>query len=246
MVAVCDILGFSALLEKQPLENVIDGSIAWFRSALNHSIHKKDFPSSPPPTADLYTHPHVGVAWFSDTVLLYTKQDTDEAIRELLMAVGWLIFETIIQGSTKIRGGISYGEAHIDQENSIYVGLPIVDAYRLEQRQQWAGVALSHAASERVPRFAHTGKYGDWWVTPWEVPLKGGESVSTLAVNWNWGIHAINWAFRWSPQADDPTEDDWLKDPSLCEKFVNTKRFHEAYCQDCARKSKSTYPSSGV
>ena len=81
MIAVCDILGFKALIERTKLEEVVGGSLAWFRKALNHSLHKKEFPSSPPPTSDLYTHPNVGVAWFSDTVLLYTKHDTDEAVR---------------------------------------------------------------------------------------------------------------------------------------------------------------------
>lgn len=235
MIAVCDILGFKSLIERSTLEEVVGGSLAWFRRALNHSIHGNEFPSEPPPTADLYTHPNVGVAWFSDTVLLYTKHDTDEAVRELLMIVGCLLFETILEGTTKIRGGISYGQAYIDHENSIFVGSPIVEAHLLEQEQQWAGAALTATASARVPKHARTGKYGDWWVTPWDVPLKNGKTMPTLAVNWNWGIHRIDWVLRWSPESDEPTQEEWQKRHDLCVKFMNTKGFHEAHCQDCKR-----------
>ena len=40
-----------------------------------------------------------------------------------------------------IRGGISFGEAYINEEESVFVGKPIVEVYQLEKSQQWAGVA---------------------------------------------------------------------------------------------------------
>jgi hypothetical protein len=156
-VAVCDILGFSRLVERQPLAAVVDNAIGWFRKALNHSLLKSGFPSDVPPHTELEDHPHVGVAWFSDTILLYTKHDTDEAVRELLGTVAWLLFETMLNGMTKIRGGIAYGDAHIDPQNSLYVGVPIIEAYKLEQSQQWSGASLAPSAVARLPEFARTG-----------------------------------------------------------------------------------------
>lgn len=190
-------------------------------------------PVTAPPTAELNAHPQIGIAWFSDTVLFYTKQDSDEAVRELLLTVGWLLFETIYEGTTKVCAGISYGEAHIDHENSLYVGKAIVDAYNLEKIRQWSGAALTASACDRVPEMARSGKYVDWWVTPWDVPLKNGNVISTLAVNWNWGLHAPDWSLRWSRESNLPPSEAWVKDASLCEKFVNTKRFHEAHCHPC-------------
>lgn len=238
LIAVCDILGFSALVQQNSLADVVEHSVGWFRQALNHSVLKNSFPVTAPPTQELNTHQHVGVAWFSDTVLFYTKQDTDEAVRELLVSVGWLLFETMLGGRTRIRAGISYGEAHIDPENSLYVGSALIAAYDLEKAQQWSGGALTVAACARVPEMARSGKYADWWVTPWDVPLKNNDVLQTLAVNWNWGVHQADWKLRWSRESEMPTAEDWARDASVCEKFVNTKRFHEALCQDGCRESK--------
>ena len=236
LIAVCDILGFSYLVEKNPLDSVVDNALGWFRQALNHSVHKGEFPSTFPPTRDLDSHQHVGVSWFSDTILFYTKDDTDEAVRQLLLTVGWLLFETMLEGTTRVRAGIAYGEAHIDKENSLYVGLPIIEAYNLEKQQQWAGAALTKSACARIPEYARTGKFADWWIVPYDVPLKGGEVLTTLAVNWNWGIHAPDWRLLWSKSSELPTEEAWANDASVCEKFLNTKRFHELHCHDCKRR----------
>jgi hypothetical protein len=70
-------------------------------------------------------------------------------------------------------------------------------------------------------------------VIPWDVPLKEGKALSTLAVNWNWGIHHAGWRMRWSPESDDPTQRDRELQPELCEKFLNTKLFHEGHCHEC-------------
>lgn len=233
LIAVCDILGFSALVANKPLEEVIDGSITWFRRALNHSILKKSFPDSAPPTAELDGNNHVGVAWFSDTILLYTKEDTDEAVRELLQVVAWLVFETILDGKTMIRAGIAYGEAYIEPENSIYIGKAIIDAYELEKIQEWAGAALCSSAVLRIPELARSGKFVDWWVVPWAVPLKHKQTMLTLAINWNLGIHAPDWRLRWSRKSDMPEKSDWATNKILSEKFMNTKLFHEAHCIYC-------------
>lgn len=230
LIAVCDILGFSDLVSKHPLEAVVGNAVGWFRKALKHSVLGGDFAASPPATRDLDGHPNVSVAWFSDTVLLYTKRDTDEAVGELLQAVASLLFETILEGTTRIRAGIAYGEAYMDPENSIYVGVPIVEAHQMEQKQEWAGAALTPSACERVRACGTSGEIARWWVTQWDVPLKGGAVETTLAVNWNKNVHAPSWRLRWSESSEFPPSDD---NSSVAAKFANTRRFHDAHCEDC-------------
>src|SRR3989338_2870418 len=224
-IAVCDILGFSDLVRDNELDDVVTHSIGWFRKSLNHSLHKTGFPTEVPPTADLDRHSKVGVAWFSDTVLFYTKNDTDEAVQELLSTVACLLFETLQVGNTKFRGGLAYGEAYIDPLNSLFVGRPIVEAYELEKIQQWSGAALSPSAVNRLPEMARSGHNLDWWVKPYDVPLKNQETLQTLAIDWNLNIHPRNWRMQWSEDHELPTVADWLAKHDVCAKFVNTKTF---------------------
>jgi hypothetical protein len=229
-IAVCDILGFADFVVSKPLDSVVDDGIGWFRKALHHSIVGGPFPTTPPPTVDLETNPHVAVVWFSDTILLFTKHDTDAAVSELLQTLAALLFETILQGVTKIRAGVAYGEAFMDAGNSIYVGQPVVEAYRLEKSQQWAGAALAPSACARLSKCGRDGDIARWWVTEWDVPTKRGSSMKTLAVNWNLCVHDPSWRLRWSESSAVPPDD---ADESVAEKFRNTKRFHEALCEDC-------------
>jgi hypothetical protein len=233
MVAVCDILGFSKLVENRTLDEVVGGALGWLRKALHHSVHKREFPTEIPSREEFFGDVHVGVAWFSDTILLYSREDSDEAVRNLILTVGWLLFETILGGFTRIRSGISYGEVYIDDKDAVFVGKPIVEAYRLEQRQQWSGAALTERASERIPQQVRHGQYADWWVVPYEIPVKDDPVLRTLAVNWTWGLHHPDQLLRWSPTADVPTESDWESRPDVCEKFINTKVFHDRLCHQC-------------
>ena len=234
MVAVCDILGFARLVETQPLDAVVSSAIGWFRKSLHHSLYKNGFPESIPELRDLESHADIGVAWFSDTILLYTLRDDDECVQNMLSTVGWILFETIVSGRTRIRAGISYGEAFIDPKNSLFVGTPIIDAYRLEQSQQWSGAALSEDAEKRIPAEARSGKFADWWVTPYSVPLKSGHK-EMLAVNWTWGIHQPQWKQVWSESREVPNEQDWKEQPDVCEKFTNTNAFHDSTCTFCRK-----------
>jgi hypothetical protein len=148
LIAVCDILGFSKLVDGNPLELVVDDVFGWFWKTLHHSLHKNKFPDEISNRGLLEGHDLIGAAWFSDTILLYTKVDTDDAVQQLIMTVGWLIFENIFHPPSRIRAGISYGEAFIDPANSVFIGKPIVEAYQLEQKQQWSGAALTISASQ--------------------------------------------------------------------------------------------------
>ena len=237
-VAVCDILGFSTLVGSKPLTFVVDQALGWLRKALYHSLHKEGFPEHTPNISDLRNHEHLGFAWFSDTLLLYTRDDSPECIQQIIQTVGWLLFETIIAGNTRLRCGISYGETFIDEENGLFVGRPIVEAYHLEKSQEWSGAALTDNATALIPERARNGEFGDWWIIPWDVPLKEGRSRRMHVVNWTWGIHNPGLFLRWSAEAAEPPAVDWEQRPDVCRKWKNTKAFHDQTCGWCNRQSR--------
>jgi hypothetical protein len=213
--------------------DVVSQSLGWLRRSLYFALDKKQFPEKIPNKAEFLGNEHVGVAWFSDTFFLYTRSDQTQSMQQLIQTVGWLLFATMMaESGLRIRGGISFGEAYIDEDESVFVGNPIVEAYQLEKKQQWAGVALTQSAVAKIPERARSGYLADWWVIPYDVPLKEKQTLQTLAVNWTWGGHSF-WEASWSRSSEAPLESDWKEHPDICEKFVNTKAFHENVCYNC-------------
>src|SRR6267142_3368546 len=94
-IAVCDILGFTNLVQENPLDTVIQTYLGRLRKSLHHAIHQNEFPNEVPSLQALQAQPEVGLAWFSDTLLIYTREDTDHNLMALLSCLSWLLFETI-------------------------------------------------------------------------------------------------------------------------------------------------------
>lgn len=252
-IAICDILGFKNLVRDNPLKDVVEKRLGWFRRALWWSIHKRDFPGEAPSLEMLRDQANLGVAWFSDTVLLYTLNDDDDALSNLLQSLFWLIFSTNAESNTRVRCGVAYGEVYIDQKDSIYVGQPLIDAIKLEQSQEWFGGALTERAHQRIPNRFRTGEIYDWPVVEYDVPVKPDPHPIKLG----WGTfepsccqkqnikkaHAIDWTrhthlslvLPYSGDHPEPTKDDWKKDKDICTKWRNTKAFHDAVCKHCNR-----------
>lgn len=237
-IALCDILGFSKLVSRNKLEVIVNDVLGWLRKAVHFSINKCDWPETIPSFEEIDNNSNIGIVWFSDTILIYTREDSDQSLRELLEAVAWLLFSTNIS-TTRIRAGIAYGEAFIDPQNAMYVGQTIVEAYQMEQKQQWSGAALTESAVERVPEPFRHGTFADWPIVPYKVPLKNSETISTLAINWTYGIHS-HLSLNWSKKRDAPSPEDWIKNRSVCEKWKNTRQFHLDVCKHCRRLDKNT------
>lgn len=231
-IAICDILNFTEFVQNNQLDYVLKSSLGWFRKALHHSIHQEEFPSDVPSLTQLQSHSELGIAWFSDTILIYTLEDTKKCLQSLISSISWLLFETMFTEDTRLRCGISYGEAYIDAKNSLFVGKPIIESYHLEKKQAWSGGALTTSAMQRIPEYARSGGYADWNVVAYSVPLANNSTFDTLAINWTMGIHP-NFELRWSKKHSEPTPEDWKKQREVCEKWKNTKIFHDNVCRSC-------------
>lgn len=55
-IAVCDILGFSDLIEKASLDSIVNDALAWFAKALHHSLHHQNFPDHRVTLNELQSH----------------------------------------------------------------------------------------------------------------------------------------------------------------------------------------------
>ncbi|MGH9424004.1 MAG: hypothetical protein ACRD3J_28775 [Thermoanaerobaculia bacterium] len=245
LVAIADILGFSKLVEKQPPEIVVRESIGWARRCLYHALFRSGFPDEPPPFEEFRRHPHVGVAWFSDTVLLYARTDSDEDASFLIHTCSWLLFETIVWAKARMRLGVAYGELLIDDENSVHVGLAIVHANETEKRQEWSGGAL-HATAEGRLKPLLSGLP----IVSYEVPVKPASSAKVVvtrldqAIEWPSEIH-ISLEFLWSPTHPEATEDIAGEAGDIVRKFENTRLFHDEVCEYPSCRTTRGLPPTG-
>ena len=236
LVAVCDILGFSDYVYRPNIDLSLAAEmcLGFVRKIAKLVLGNKNMVSEIPSLKKISNHPGIGIACFSDTFLIYTKQDTNENCRLLCNVLSAFVFFGLTQYHTKMRCGVAYGEVYIDEENSVFVGKPIVDAHILEKCQLWAGGAYAKSAEERIGFFAGVGikkPFADWKIVSYKVPLKNNAKVeSNLAVNWTVSTHSPN-ITRWSSNNLNPTEKNWKTQEHICRKWENTKKFHDQVCK---------------
>lgn len=251
-VALCDILGFKERIRNDPLDKVVTEFLGYIRQALYSAIHQKATPGHVPSFEELRSQDYVGFGWFSDTMLFYSLEDTEEGHGRVIQAVAWLTFQLIF-ARIGVRAGISYGEMHVDEANRIYVGQALVDAHKLEERQEWSGAAITKSAEKVIPENARKGGLYPWYVVPYDVPVK---LPSGLRVEARWEdaadgqkrgrarqhseqMLAIDWTIALHHASPDQTISAFAARPEtrqdIVRKWQNTKRFHDKVCRSCRK-----------
>jgi hypothetical protein len=186
-VAVCDVLGFEKTVESTVTDPIgIDGLSPVYAELLSsirdvlreYRAHFSGFGDG----RNLVHH-----AVFSDTIFVWSKPlDPDSSKVGLATAaaffgvcneiIGWGILHHMF-----IRAGIAYGKVCICPRKQIFLGQPIVDAYKTERNQKWIGGAC-HPSCYQAPHFEHARLI--WHdVVQYEVPTKCGKQA-LCALNW--------------------------------------------------------------
>jgi hypothetical protein len=181
-VAVCDVLGFSWLVQNTPLEDVRD----CYREIIKNAIGASALTSKttwPDGRTEMHVTDLVGTAVFSDSIIVWSRP-LDSGLPEpypgeraatFFLFIGKLILFSLRKTRCglrfPIRAGIAYGAVAILPEEQVYVGRPIVYAHQMEQAQQWVGAAC-HPSCFEAPDFEIVGNKGKYrYVTEYPVPL---------------------------------------------------------------------------
>jgi hypothetical protein len=174
--AMLDVLGFRArLTQGRPLVEVRESVIGAIVSAVSDARTVVDHERR----HSAY-RAKIGVACFSDTTILWlpTERAKPEiALMSMIYACQIVIAEAMWM-NVPLRGAIAYGECIVSSDPVYYLGPPILEAYALEQRQEWAGAVVCESARRLVGEA--TGRCVEW-----RVPVKDAEDGATLmAVDW--------------------------------------------------------------
>lgn len=108
---------------------------------------------------------------FSDSVVLTTPGKTTSHLEAIVRACSYIIYELLglKPWPVAVKGAIARGDCtvHRGQFGTVVAGRPIVEAYKMEQIQDWIGVILCPSVIQSVPdlpeRLAPVGQGSDLW-----------------------------------------------------------------------------------
>ncbi len=184
LVGFLDVLGFEHLLKRVGLE----GLARRYDALLNVGLTPHS--ESRPWSAGMalvrgslmpgLMHLPIRTAYFSDGLLLWVHYHPGH-VAEFLDRCSKVFCQALALG-LPVRGAISAGRAILDKARGIYLGLPLVEAVRLEGYQDWIGVALGASWKDETLAIPVPPDR----VLPHQPPLKDGGAplFSDLVLDW--------------------------------------------------------------
>lgn len=93
----------------------------------------------------------VQYAWFSDTFLFFSKDDSASSFAEIEAVSRWYAY-FLISHEVPLRGAIACGEFYADTKHQVYVGKALVEAYEYGEAQDWIGFILCPSVVSQLER----------------------------------------------------------------------------------------------
>ncbi|MBC8555996.1 hypothetical protein [Desulfobacula sp.] len=91
----------------------------------------------------------VGYAWFSDTIIIYTKDDSACSFTVIDNITRWY-FYFLISGGVPVRGAVACDKFYSDKKNSLFFGEALIEAYEYGEAQDWIGFLLCPSAVKQL------------------------------------------------------------------------------------------------
>ena len=138
-VGFLDILGFKDLVMRKSHDeiyaqlNAISKTKKWLEN-----IAKKD------EKFKKYGNAEINIVNFSDSIILFSKNDDIDNFKYFLLSLRYLFAKTIAKG-IPLKGGFAYGEISVNQSEQIYFGQPIIDAYLIEEDVNYFGMVAHNS-----------------------------------------------------------------------------------------------------
>ena len=193
-VAVIDILGFSELIKTIPLVEVVKKVTAFRGSADIAKLLVQHDLDNFARYSETKT-PEIRWLQFSDSIVVYldVRAKASEVMKspeQKIRSLSFVVAETLARAMTSkipLRGAISYGKCWFSRKPLLFIGLPILDAYKYEKKQKWAGAILAPGAEKIME-----GKSLPLWIVKWETPMKCPRTKSKtqemFCINWPYYI----------------------------------------------------------
>jgi hypothetical protein len=122
---------------------------------------------------------HFSRLHFSDTVAIWSEpvsesaEDREAVLIPFLFELCSLIYRGIRNG-IPLRVGVAFGQLYADIRESILVGPALVEAYEIEESQEWIGCGAGRSCCAQALEP----------LVEYEVPVKAGKEPVPYALDW--------------------------------------------------------------
>jgi len=166
-VAFLDILGFKDYVLRHGIDDVYQ------RLQTLNGFRPEDGSSD----YDLEEGRRIKFTIFSDSIFIFSKDDSFPNLRHFLTYVK-RVMRMALRAEIPLKGAIAYGDIVVDEEQNLFCGQPIIDAYLLEEDLQYMGVVFHHTFEEPFENLsgAHYHKVKGW-IKEVRTPFKYGNRV---------------------------------------------------------------------
>jgi len=175
-VAFIDILGFKDLVMRSSHADIYSllSKLSNHKDTIARIQESKQF-------SEMYEDVGIYTVSFSDSIALFSKNDSADNFDFFTYSTGWL-FARAIENSIPLKGAIAYGEISINKTNQIYFGQAIIDAYLLEEELNYFGIIAHNSIDNFLNNLKEESEQRIRYVET-STPLKCG-NISHLNLNW--------------------------------------------------------------
>jgi hypothetical protein len=168
-VAFIDILGFKNLVDSQTHSFVYNKLYALIDSI--KEIHDE-------------FGDEVKIWTFSDSILIVSKDDSEDCADSILFNTSALVTKSINLGLLS-KGAVAYGNFTSDFENSIFFGKPLIDAYQLQEEMKVSSIIIHHTCEKKLKtmKYKETNLLEGGRTFEYNTPMKFG-FVKHMHLNW--------------------------------------------------------------
>jgi hypothetical protein len=118
---------------------------------------------------------------YSDSIIIYSKDDSNDSLYSLLCTVASLTGE-LLKIAIPHKGAVAFGRMTLDTKNSIFFGQPLIDAYLLQKELNLYGIIGHGTFEQALEKFKVTTLQTEVYVEPYSCPLKKCTSVHATII----------------------------------------------------------------
>lgn len=163
-VVFLDIMGFKDIVRSNPKHDELKKRLGELNDSINELIKEEEATSI------------IELVQFSDSIILFTKNNTNEQLVKLVSIV-CLIMQEAIELKFAMKGAIAKGVLTCDSNKKVYFGQAQIDAYLLEENVWYYGIVVHHSAQSDVE------KINENYISTLELPMKTG-SIKHCELSW--------------------------------------------------------------